>query len=92
MALIGDPDAPNNFSGAIINVKYWLFSLLKLHKFSTINISLDNNNLCMANRLSEPLSILGESIHTAFTFLLIKYLAASSARPGLWLKKYSLSI
>jgi hypothetical protein len=83
MALMGDPDAPDNFSGIIIRVKFLLLNLLKLQRFSTINISLDNSNLCTGKLLSEPLSMLGESIHTAFTFLSTRYFAAPSERPGL---------
>lgn len=37
MALIGEPDAPDNFKGVIINVKYWSCSFSKLHRFSTTN-------------------------------------------------------
>lgn len=75
---MGDPEAPDSFNGIIIRVKFWLLILLKLQRFSTIKISLFNNSLCTGKLPSDPLSMLGESIHTAFTFLFIRYSAASS--------------
>src|ERR671915_1182958 len=92
----GEPVAPPSLSGLIIKVNvvvallFLLFllvllllvTLFRLQRFSIISILHESNILWAMNLLSAPLSMLGESIATAFTLFLARYLAACSDRPG----------
>jgi hypothetical protein len=86
----GEPVAPPSLSGLIIRVNVVLLLLLllllvtlfRLQRFSTTSILHESNILWAMNLLSAPPSMLGQSIATAFTLFLARYLAACSDRPG----------